>query len=203
MVPLRQRLGRTLTILALTSLLGVFAIAWAGCGSGGDETSGGGTVSSEGVSGETGSSAGSAEQKQQATAKSGRGKGSEGQDGSKGSGEAKPKRSPSSKQGHSQQTGAQSGDGKSVCPKGMSRAECKRRIEAVTNGDQTPSQAISGPSDCVEVLGKKQCKEIIQAQKEAEKESGSSVSPETCLDEYSRGYCEKRFGEQAERQAGQ
>jgi len=202
MVPPRRRLGRTLTILTLISALSVFAIALAGCGSSGDQPSATGTVSSEGSSAETGSTATGPSGKQQATAKPERGEDAGGHR-TKGSGEAKPKRSPGPEQGHPQQAGAQSGDGKSVCPRGMTRAECKQRIETVLNGGKAPGKPVTDPSSCVEALGKKQCREIIQAQKEAEKGKDNSVSPETCLDEYSREFCEERFGEQAERQAGQ
>jgi hypothetical protein len=201
MVPPRRWSAR-IPILALVAL-GAFAFALPGCGSSDDET---GTVqttvptgsSSDQASAAAGSEVGNGG----ATAKSGQqGKGEEAR--SKRSGQKSEDSPESKKQGQRKQGSAQPDDGKSVCPKEMSRAECKRRIEATINGPQTPGKEVSDPSDCVEALGKKQCKEIVQAQKEAEKRGDNSVSPETCLDEYSREFCEERFGEQAERQAGQ
>jgi hypothetical protein len=50
-------------------------------------------------------------------------------------------------------------------------------------------------------MSKAQCKEILTAQKAAQEEAGRSVSPETCLQEYSREFCETRFKEQYEQQA--
>gem|GEM_PF-4209011 len=52
-------------------------------------------------------------------------------------------------------------------------------------------------------MTKEQCEEVVRAQKAAEKGTDASVSPQTCLDEYSREFCEERFKEQAEQQAGQ
>jgi hypothetical protein len=202
MVPPRRWLARTLTILALVSAVGVFAIALPGCGSSDDATSSDPTVSDGGTAAASDPPASDTER--QGKAKPGeQGKGAD-QAGSKKSAQEKAGESaPPEERGQSKQRGGRQGSTKgSVCPSGMTRAECKARIEAETAGTQTPGEVVS-PSNCTDVMPKRQCEEIIRAQKEAEKNAGKSVSPETCLDEYSREFCEERFGEQAEQQAGQ
>lgn len=201
MVPLRRRLAPTLTILALLSTVSVIAIALPGCGSSSDETSGTGTVSSgHSSAGPAAAVSKPASGEEQAATKPGQQQ--KGGDkppseesteaGSGEHGKGKPK----------QRDGHRKGTQGTVCPSGMSRAECKERIEAATGGAQTPSGKVS-PSNCTDVMTKQQCEEVVRAQKDAERGAGTSASPETCLEEYSREFCEERFGEQAERQAGQ
>jgi hypothetical protein len=205
MVPSRRRLTPTLTILVLLSTVSVFAIALPGCGSSSDETSGTGTVSSGD------SSAGSAPDvskpasgEEQATTKSGQQRKSGDKHPSKESNQARSgKQDGAKEQGKSKQgDGYRKGTKGSVCPSGMSRAECRQRIEAATGGAQAPGKEVS-PSNCTDVMTEEQCEEIVRAQKAAEKKADNSVSPETCLEEYSREFCEERFGEQYEQQAGQ
>jgi hypothetical protein len=83
----------------------------------------------------------------------------------------------------------------------MTRPECKARIEAEVGSNGEPGTAVSAPSQCVQVMSEAQCKEIVTAQKAAQAPAGPSVSPETCLQEYSREFCESRFKEHYEQQA--
>lgn len=93
---------------------------------------------------------------------------------------------------------------RSVCPPGAKRAECADRIKTQARTEGSPSYPVSAPSDCLEAMSRAQCSEIVTAQKAAEEESGRSINPETCLQEYSREYCVDRLGEQFEQQrAGQ
>lgn len=192
MVPSRRRLARTLTIIAL------IAIVPAGCGSSDDETSRTSTVSGGGPATSPDSSV--AETGKRKTAKSGQQGKDPDQGGSKADQVKTGMSEPPKKEQSRQAGGHQGGNEDSVCPGGMTRAECKKRIEAETTGAQEPGKVVSDPSDCTEVMSEEQCEEIVRAQKAAEGQAGKSVSPQTCLEEYSREFCEERFGQQAEQQ---
>ncbi len=49
-------------------------------------------------------------------------------------------------------------------------------------------------------MSEAQCEEILAAQRAAEAESGRSIDPETCLQEYTREYCEAQLGPRYEQQ---
>jgi hypothetical protein len=198
MVPPRQRLARTLTIVALTSIVSVALVSLSSCGGSDDEEKSGSLSAGDTTAASESSAQGSETtvQKQMAATPNG----------SKHSRQAKAGEGERpEQQGEPKQPGGHKDVTKgTICPDGMSRAECRSRIEAQTEGPRAPSTEVT-PSTCTDVMTAEQCEEIVRAQKAAEKEAdkSDSVSPETCLEEYSREFCEERFGEQAEQQAGQ
>lgn len=195
MVLSKRWLARILMLFAL------IAFVLAGCGSSDEETSRATTVSDGGPATAPDSSVPETGKRKTAKPKP-QGRVSD-QGGSKRSGQGGTGKSEPSEEERSKQADNHQGSIKgSVCPSGMSRAECKHRIEAADGKAQSPSGKVS-PSACTDVMTKEQCEEVVRAQKAAEKGTDASVSPQTCLDEYSREFCEERFKEQAEQQAGQ
>lgn len=197
----QQRPGRTPIVLALA--LGALVFALAGCGS-----SGGGAQTSTGDSEGSGGSAArqrpegaaAAKTDRKAAAKAGR------PDESGGSTRHGMHR-PGGYHGSIHHQGGGSphrqkmmAKGQPQCPGGTDKAECKARIEAQTGSGQAPGQPVSSPSECTQAMSEAQCKEILTAQKAAAEEAGKSVSPETCLKEYGREFCEKHFKQQYEQQ---
>jgi hypothetical protein len=197
--------GNKTRVLALAA--GIFAIVLVGCGSGeegdhgaGGESGGPGAVTNSNPK-DSGSLAGTQEAsgKPRALGNSRDGSNPNRSDRSRSSGHGGSGRSNSAREAQGRKPGA--GNGGSACPPGMSRHECRARIEAEIDSNGEPGTVVSAPSDCVKVLSEAQCKEILTAQKAAQEEAGPSVSPETCLQEYSREFCESRFKAQYEQQA--
>jgi hypothetical protein len=206
MVPPRRLPARALTFLVPSFAVIVLAIAVIGCGSSSDDAGATGAGASDSAeSTPTASSYGGKQKKAEHDGEpdaGGQPRSKDSDEGSKGSAGAKQGRSPRSEEGRqAKQAGGHLTDGESVCPDGMTKADCRKRIEATDEG--APGAPVTDPSECTEAMSEEQCKEIVQAQKAAETGTGKSVSPQTCLQEYSREFCELRFGEQAEQQAGQ
>lgn len=198
----RQRLGRPPIVLALA--IGALVLALAGCGSSGEEgrtSGGGGEGSSSSTAQQQPDGVAAAKTDRKAAAEAGRP--DEPGDGSArhamhGSGNYHSSMHHRGGGAHHHQK--MMDKGQPQCPGGTNKAECKARIEAQTGSDQAPGQAVSSPSECTQAMSEAQCKEILTAQKAAADEAGSSISPETCLKEYGREFCEKHFKQQYEQQ---
>jgi hypothetical protein len=90
---------------------------------------------------------------------------------------------------------------RALCPPPLTRADCATRVRAQKGAGDAPSYPVSSPSDCAEVMSEAECKEIISAQKAAvEAGGGRSIDPRTCLQEYTREFCEAQLGSQYEQQ---
>jgi hypothetical protein len=192
--------GPKTLVLALAA--GIFAIALFGCGSSEehDRMAGGRPNGPGAVTNSSPKDSASLSRKQDASGKpGGRRSNSNRPDRSRAAGRSGSGETDSARVDHGRRM--RQSKGGSVCPGGMSKPECKARIEGEIGSKSQVGRVVSTPSQCVKVMSKAQCKEILTAQKAAQEEAGRSVSPETCLQEYSREFCETRFKEQYEQQA--
>lgn len=99
-------------------------------------------------------------------------------------------------------SGSVTATARGLCPPPLTRADCAARIrEQQQQANDTPSYPVSTPSDCLKAMSEAECKEIFSAQKAAvEAGGGRSIDPQTCLQEYSREFCEAQLGDQYEQQ---
>lgn len=87
------------------------------------------------------------------------------------------------------------------CPPNLTRKECASRVKAQVESEESRSYPVSSVKDCVEAMGEVRCREIISGQEAAMEAGGShSIDPYTCLQEYSREFCEAQLREKYEQQ---